>query len=121
MKFLVDLALSPKTVKVLRDFGYEAVRVNDLGMANAKDKEIVAYAEKNGLVVVTADLDFGDILASTRTRKPSVIIFRLKTPSPEHVNSLLLETLPRIEESLDTGAIVVIEDSRIRIRVLPVV
>jgi predicted nuclease of predicted toxin-antitoxin system len=33
MKFLVDLALSPKTVKVLRDFGYEAVRVNELGMA----------------------------------------------------------------------------------------
>lgn len=102
MKFLIDLALSPKTVKVL-------------------DKEIVPYAQKNGLVVLTADLDFGDILASTRTNKHSVIIFRLKTPSPEHVNSLLLETLPRIQESLDTGAIVVIEDSRIRIRVLPVV
>ena len=89
-------------------------------MAKSKDKEILAYAEERGLVVITADLDFGDILASTRNRKPSVIIFRLKTPSPEHVNSLLLETLPRIEESRDTGAIVVIEDSRIRIRVLPV-
>ncbi len=57
LKFLIDLALSPKTVKVLRDFGYEAVRVNELGMANAKDKEIVTYAEKNWLVVLTADLD----------------------------------------------------------------
>jgi predicted nuclease of predicted toxin-antitoxin system len=40
MKFLIDLALTPKIVKVLRDFGYEAVRVNELGMANAKDKEL---------------------------------------------------------------------------------
>ena len=74
MKFLIDLALSPKTVKVLRDFRYEAVRVNELGMANAKDKEIVTYAEKNGLVVLTADLDFGDILAATRTSKPSQVV-----------------------------------------------
>jgi predicted nuclease of predicted toxin-antitoxin system len=120
MKFLVDLALSPKTVKVLRDSGYEAVRVNEVGMARSKDREIVAYAEKSGLVVLTADLDFGDILAHTRNRKPSVIIFRLKNPSPDHVTVLLLEALPRIKESLDMGAIVVIEDSRIRIRALPV-
>ena len=121
MKFLIDLALSPKTVKVLRDFGYEAVRINELGMAKSKDKELLTYAEQSGFVVITADLDFGDILAATRNRKPSVIIFRLKIPSPDHVNSLLIEALPRIEDSLDTGAIVVIEDSRIRIRMLPVV
>ena len=120
MKFLVDMALSPKTVRVLRDSGYEAVRVNELSMATAKDKEISAYAEERGLEVITADLDFGDILAYTRARKPSVIIFRLKNPSPDHVNALLLETLPRIEESLNTGAIVVIEDFRMRIRALPV-
>jgi predicted nuclease of predicted toxin-antitoxin system len=81
MKFLIDMALSPKTVRALRDFGYEAVRVNELGMAKSKDKEILAYAEKKGLVVITADLDFGDILAYTGYRKPSVIIFRLKVDS----------------------------------------
>ena len=107
-------------MKVLHESGYEAVRVNEVGMATAKDKEILAYAEKRNLVVITADLDFGDILAYSQNRKPSVIIFRLKNPSPDHVNVLLLEALPRIEESLDMGAIVVIEDSRIRIRALPV-
>ncbi len=78
MKFLVDMALSPKTVKVLRDSGYEAVRVNELGMAKSKDRELLEYAAKNDMTVITADLDFGDILAFTRYKKPSVIIFRLK-------------------------------------------
>jgi predicted nuclease of predicted toxin-antitoxin system len=120
MKFLVDLALSPKTVKALRDRGYEAVRVNELGMAKSKDSEIIAYAAKNDLIVITADLDFGDILASTGYKKPSVIIFRLKGPSVEHINALLLSTIPRIRDSLDKGSIVVIEDYQIRIRRLPV-
>ncbi|MCW7074785.1 MAG: DUF5615 family PIN-like protein [Candidatus Methanospirare jalkutatii] len=120
MKFLVDMALSPKTVKVLRDSGYEAIRVNELGMAKSKDREILAYAKKNDMVVITADLDFGDILANTGHKKPSVIIFRLKNPSPEHVNSLLLSAIPHIKDSLDKGSIIVIDDYRIRIRELPV-
>ncbi|MCD6456781.1 MAG: DUF5615 family PIN-like protein [Methanophagales archaeon] len=120
MKFLVDMALSPKTVKALRDSGYEAVRANELGMVKSKDRDILEYAKKNDMIVITADLDFGDILAITGYKKPSVIIFRLKDPSPEHVNSLLLPALPRIKDSLDKGSIVVIEDYRIRIRELPV-
>ncbi|RZN44116.1 MAG: hypothetical protein EFT35_00520 [Methanophagales archaeon ANME-1-THS] len=120
MKFLVDLALSPKTVNALRDRGYEAVRVNELGMAKSKDSELVEYAAKNDLIVITADLDFGDILASTGYKKPSVIIFRLKEPSVDHINALLLSTIPRITGSLDNGSIVVIEDHQIRIRELPV-
>ena len=120
MKFLIDMALSPKTVKVLRNSGYEAVRVNELGMAKSKDGEILECAAKNDMIVITADLDFGDILAFTGYKKPSVIIFRLKDPSPDHINSLLLSTIPRIKDSLDKGSIVVIEDYRIRIRELPV-
>lgn len=120
MKLLVDMALSPETVKALRGAGYEAVRVSELGMAKSRDKEIVEYAAENGMVVITADLDFGDILAHVKHKKPSVIVFRLKNPSPDHVNSLLLSALPRIKNSLNKGSIVVIEEHRIRIRELPV-
>jgi len=120
MKFLVDMALSPKTVKVLRNSEYEAIRVSELGMTKCKDSEILEYAAKNDMIVITADLDFGNILAFTGYKNPSVIIFRLKDPSPDHVNSLLLSALPHVKDSLDKGSIVVIEDYRIRIRELPV-
>lgn len=61
-----------------------------MGLARAKDMEIMEYAANNDMVVVTADLDFGEILAYTKRNRPSVIIFRVMDPSPDHVNSLLL-------------------------------
>ncbi len=120
MKFLVDMPLSPKTVVFLKNLGYEAVRVSELGMAKSKDRYIFDHAKKNDMIVLTADLDFGNILAHTHSSKPSVIIFRLQNPSPEHVNSLLSSNLSNIEEDLMKGAIVIIEESEIRIRELPI-
>jgi len=93
MKFLVDMPLSPKTVHFLKNLGYEAIRVSELGMAKSKDRDIFDY---------------------------SVIIFRLKDPSPEHVNSLLSSNLSSIEKELRKGVIVIIEDTEIRIRELPI-
>jgi predicted nuclease of predicted toxin-antitoxin system len=120
MKFLVDMPLSPKTVQFLKNMGQEAVRVSELGMAKSKDREIFDYAEKNNMIILSADLDFGTILANTHSRKPSVIIFRLRNPSPEHVNLLILSNLTIIEKDILKGAIVIIEDSEIRIRELPI-
>ena len=120
MKFLVDMPLSPKTVQFLKNMGHEAVRVSELGMAKSKDRDIFDYAEKNDMIILSADLDFGTILANTHSRKPSVIIFRLRNPSPEHVNSLLFSNLSSIEEEIMNGTIVIIEDSEIRIRKLPI-
>lgn len=68
MKFLIDMPLSPKTANFLQNSGYKAIRVNELGMAKSKDKEILEYASKNGMVVLTADLDFGNILAYTKEK-----------------------------------------------------
>lgn len=114
------MPLSPKTVKFLKNMGHEAVRVSELGMARSKDREIFDHAEKNDMIILSADLDFGTILANTHSRKPSVIIFRLRDPSPEHVNSLLSSNLSGIEEELMKGAIVIVEDANIRIRELPI-
>lgn len=120
MKFLLDMPLSPKTTIFLRDLGYEAIRVNELGMAKSKDKEIFDYASERDMVILSADLDFGNILAYTQSDKPSVVIFRLHDPSPEHVNSLLSSNLPSINDDLMNGSIVIIEDFEIRIRKLPI-
>lgn len=120
MKFLVDMPLSPKTVNFLKNMGYEAIRVSELGMAKSKDRDIFDYAEKHDMILLSAYLDFGTILAFTHSIKPSVIIFRLNDPSPEHVNSLLSSNLSNIEEELMKGVIVIIEDAEIRIRELPI-
>ncbi|HHT9126086.1 MAG TPA: DUF5615 family PIN-like protein [Candidatus Brocadiia bacterium] len=120
MKFLADMPISPKTVEFLKRLGYETVRLSGLGMKNAEDEEVIEYARKHNYIILTMDLDFGGILAHKNFSKPSIIIFRLKNPEVARINLILGERLQQIEHHLETGALVIIEEFRVRIRGLPI-
>lgn len=121
LRFLVDNALSPQLVDALRDAGYDALHVRDLGMETARDDEIFARAAADQRVIVSADTDFGTLLALRDKSGPSVVLFRGSgTRRPDRRRDLLAENLPRISENLETGSLVVIEADRLRIRSLPI-
>jgi len=121
LKFIVDNALSPRVALGLREAGHEAVHVRDLGMATAEDDEIFEFAAREERVVVSADADFGTLLALRQEARPSVVLFRCTTQRrPDEQVQLLLTNLPGTQAALESGAVVVLEDSRIRIRELPI-
>lgn len=82
MRFLADAGISPKTVEFLETLGYEVAHVRSLDLQRASDAEIVQHAVGNAEILLTFDLDFGDILALGSLNKPSVILFRLSTKGP---------------------------------------
>jgi predicted nuclease of predicted toxin-antitoxin system len=121
MKFLVDNALSPWKAAGLKEAGHDAIHVRDIGLQHASDEEIFKQAEQEGRIIISADTDFGTLLALWKKAKPSFILFRRQSGvTPAKLLEVLLKNLPSFEDDLNKGSIVVIGEKTIRIRKLPI-
>lgn len=120
MRFLVDNSLSPRMAEELRSAGHDAIHVRDLALSTALDDAIFAAAAAQARVIIAQDTDFGTILAAGRASEPSVVLFRCRVKSAEALLPLLLGNLPNVSEDLQSGSVVVLEDTRVRIRRLPI-
>ena len=99
---------------------YWQARLNEGKPAVAENGEIFAKAAAENRVVLTVDLDFGEIAALSKGRKTSVILFRLHNTRTPHVIDRLARALADCTDALEKGAVVVVEESRQRVRLLPI-
>jgi predicted nuclease of predicted toxin-antitoxin system len=120
MKFLADMGISPRSVAYLRGLGQDAVHLHEEGLGRLSDPTILRKAQDEGRVLLTNDLDFGELMAASGAELPSVVIFRLRDMRPEQVNGYLAEVVTGYREMLEKGVIVSVREGQIRIRVLPV-
>ena len=120
MKFLADMGISPRAVEYLRTVGHDAVHLHELGLDRMADSEILAKARAESRVVITHDLDFGDLLAASQAVLPSVVIFRLPDMRPgsviRHLDAILAQHL----QALESGVILSVSERRLRLRRLPI-
>jgi predicted nuclease of predicted toxin-antitoxin system len=106
MKLLIDMNLSPAWVSFLASEGVDAIHWSAVGQAQAADSEILNFAAANGWIVFTHDLDFGTLLATLRTNKPSVIQVRAQDILPAAIGDLVLRAIRAVAPHLEAGALV---------------
>lgn len=120
MKILIDMNLSPRWLQVFAAQGWEAIHWSTVGDPTATDANIMAWAREGGYVVFTHDLDFGALLAATHLEGPSVIQVRTDDLFPEVLGDLVVRALRQFEPELLEGALITIDESRSRARILPI-
>lgn len=121
MRFLVDNALSFRVAGFMREAEYDAVHVDDYDLGTATDDVILERARFEDRIIISADTDFGTLLAQMKTNKPSFILLRWpELRRAQDQVRVLLANLPNLKEDLEAGAVVVIEPTRIRVRTLPI-
>ena len=120
IEILVDVSLSPAWVDVLVMHGWPAIHWSAVGDVRAADRTVMAWARDHGHVVFTHDLDFGTLLALTRATGPSVIQVRTHDVLPGHLAPVVVRMLSEYEPPLREGAIVTVDESRGRVRLLPI-
>ncbi len=118
--FLADLNLSPISVKLLRQAGWDVIRSSERLPANASDEEILALARRERRTILTQDLDFSAMLALRGLDQPNLITLRLANPDPEEVVRKLLEASTLLGRVLSHPCAVTIEDRGVRVRTLPI-
>jgi predicted nuclease of predicted toxin-antitoxin system len=120
MRFLADMCVDVRVVDWLRKKGYDATHLRDQGLHRMPNGDIFEKAVREDRIVITFDLDFGEIAALTAGRKASVILFRLKNTRTSHVIERLSAVIEGFAAALEKGAIITSEETRYRVRYFPV-
>lgn len=121
MKLLVDENLSLRVAEQLGRVGHDVVHVTNVDLAGAADPDVLAWAVGHDRIIVTADTDFGALLAIRGDDAPSVVLLRSSDHlSPSEQARLLIMALDHVENELARGGVASVSPSRIRLRQLPI-
>jgi predicted nuclease of predicted toxin-antitoxin system len=118
MRFLIDEDLPRSTGDLLRRYGHEAIDVRDIGFRGAKDAQIAAYAQSEGLCLVTGDFDFSDMRNYPPRKYAGLVVLRLPRTATASCILNLLESFLQQEDLVAQmpDELAIVEAGRVRIR-----
>ena len=120
IKMLLDQGLPRTAANLLRGHGWDAQHVSESGMSKAEDAAIIALARTGQRAVVTPDANFHALLAVTGATGPSVLLIRMEGLKADQVAELVKRVLHLASDDLKRGAMVTVDDGKVRIKLLPV-
>jgi len=116
-RFLVDEDLPRSLARLLRTESLDAEDVRDVGLRGKTDSEVLQYAVSHDRVVITADLDFANLLAVPLGSHHGILVARLPNEVPvARLNAVILDAIKALSDDEVRGSLVIVEPGRIRLR-----
>jgi predicted nuclease of predicted toxin-antitoxin system len=119
VKILLDVNLPDDWIAALRACGWQSEPWRLHGSTSALDPAILEFAASEGYVLMSRDLDFGELLARSGHGEPSVVLLRAKDIRPAMLAVAVCRALTTHATALESGAIVTVYQDRSRVRRLP--
>lgn len=120
IRLLLDQNTPYAAAALLAERGLDAVHARDLGLSHAPDSSILAAAASADRVVVSHDADFSQLLALGGRERPSVLHLRREFETNQEFVDCVLATIDTVRDEILAGAIVSVDESSVRVRLLPV-
>lgn len=121
LKFLLNANISHETASFLNQIGYEAKTVAQFNLEESTDQEIVNFATKHKMIIVTLDLDFGEIFYFSSKSRLGIIILKLADQRVESVNKILIRLLDSkiLNKKKFQTSLIIVDENKFRIRTKP--
>lgn len=115
--FLLDANISPETANFLRSHGFAVKSLLELDLGNLDDQEVANIARRERSILITFDLDFGEMQYFASDKKFGVIVLRLSDQRVEKVNMVLLSFLGSYHQILrkEWRGLAVLTETEVRI------
>jgi predicted nuclease of predicted toxin-antitoxin system len=116
-KFLLDENIPISTIELFKNKGHDVIHTRTQGLTGLPDDRIMEIANRDGLIIITRDLDFGNLLDYPINTHQGIIVLRLPdTYTAKQINKVLEAFLSDVSIAEIEKALVVIDPSRYRIR-----
>lgn len=116
LKFLLNANLSPETASFLRGLNFDVKCLLEENLSTIDDEEVINIAKKEGRVIITFDLDFGQIYHFREEGKVGIIVLRLEDQTVESVNLVLHDFFANFKGQGDKiqKNLIIVEEGRYR-------
>ena|SRR5579859_3287914 len=116
IKLLLDANISPQTAKFLRALGFDTKSITEEKLGTLADEEVVKIAITERRIIITFDLDFGEIFNTENFGKPGIIVLRLQDQTVENVNKTLKNLFANYEDKINRNpmTLIVVKENSIR-------
>lgn len=116
LRFLTDEDVPRSTARILRDAGFDAVDVRDVGLRGKSDALVFAYAQREERLLISCDLGFSNILKYPPSQNVGLLVVRIPDSEPiDRFNHEVLRAVTEVGENLRQH-LAIVEIGKVRLR-----